>query len=540
MEYLIKSSALIIAFYVCYKVLLQRDTFFETKRWYFLTGILFAIVLPLVVIPIYITKEPINTSFIIEQTTRATTTHQVSTPFNWTLLLSTIYIIGVGVFSIRMVIQLFSLASLIFRNEKHRVGKFIYVKVNDTISPFSFFNWIVFNPSQFKDDELNHIITHEKIHATQYHSIDLLLTQIATVLFWCNPFIWLYKKALEQNLEFIADDETQKHTSCEKSYQQLLLKTSVPNYQMAFANNFYNSLIKKRITMLHTSKSHKKSQWKILAILPLLALFLISFSTKEIYAKAPSTTNLESSYKGDVTTLIISKNMSDDELDNTVKEFKKSGVVLKFSNLKRNSNGAITKISISASSKNSKAKFEAHSDKPISAIIITYNSEDDSISIGNTSPSVSSFTYEIKDGKHRVKKTEKGNNVFVHSSHSDDADSHEIIEDDDKIIIKTDGKIKTIKKSSENTFHIISDDEGELHEETIEIKKTSKKGMHIAFGENENPLILLDGKEITKQEMEALDTDTVKTIEVIKDDNNVKKYGEKAKDGVVIITSKDK
>ena len=98
--------------------------------------------------------------------------------------------------------------------------------------------------------------------------------------------VWLYKKDLKQNLEFIADKNAQANTNCKKSYQHLLLKTSVPNYQVALTNNFYNSSIKKRIVMLHKNRSHKRNQLKFLLVLPALVLFLMSFNTKEIYIQA--------------------------------------------------------------------------------------------------------------------------------------------------------------------------------------------------------------------------------------------------------------
>ena len=107
------------------------------------------------------------------------------------------------------------------------------------MSPFSFFNWIVYNPAQFSSIELEQIITHEKVHANQKHSLDILLTHISTIVLWFNPFIWFFSNVLKQNLEFIADKETPKQTSSKKSYQYTLLKTSMPSHQLALSNSFY-------------------------------------------------------------------------------------------------------------------------------------------------------------------------------------------------------------------------------------------------------------------------------------------------------------
>jgi beta-lactamase regulating signal transducer with metallopeptidase domain len=137
----------------------------------------------------------------------------------------------------------------------------------------------------FTKKELEQIITHEKVHVDQHHSIDILLTQLTCITLWFNPFIWLYNKNLKQNLEFIADKNAQSKVTCKKSYQTTLLKTSMPSHQIVLSNHFYNSLIKKRIVMLHKSKSKKINLIKYAFIIPLLAIFLMSFNTKEVYIK---------------------------------------------------------------------------------------------------------------------------------------------------------------------------------------------------------------------------------------------------------------
>ena len=260
MEYFIKSSALIIVFYLCYKVLLQRDTFFNTNRWFLLFGLIISTCLPFIVIPVYITKQ-ITTQFVSLNNTAVLESAPIIETINWTSILTTIYALGIIFLSIRFMVQLISLMLTISKGSIKKQDGYIFVETENTIAPFSFFNYIVFNPSNFKEDELDHIIIHEKVHANQHHSIDIILSHIASILFWFNPFIWLYKKDLQQNLEFIADKEALTKSQCKKSYQYVLLKSSVPQYQMALTNNFYNSLIKKRIVMLHKNRSKNRNQF---------------------------------------------------------------------------------------------------------------------------------------------------------------------------------------------------------------------------------------------------------------------------------------
>ncbi|WP_299889214.1 M56 family metallopeptidase [uncultured Lacinutrix sp.] len=271
MDYLLKANAIIILFYLCYKLFLQKETFFESNRYFLLAGIAAASITPFIVIPIYIEKN-LNTNFNIESIQTITQTETIET-FSFLNAITWVYFIGVGLFTIKFLIELISLLNIIIKNKREKQGKYTFIETNKEHSPFSFFKFIVYNPEHFTVNELNHIILHEKIHAKQYHSIDILITKIATILFWFNPFIWLYNKSLKQNLEFIADEKTQNKVENSKTYQTLLLKTLVPKHQLVLVNNFYNSLIKKRIIMLHKSKSNKLNTWKYSLILPLLALF---------------------------------------------------------------------------------------------------------------------------------------------------------------------------------------------------------------------------------------------------------------------------
>ena len=615
MEYLIKSSAILAIFYFCYNLFLQRDTFFHSNRWFFIVGLITAILIPLVVIPIYITVQP--QEFIYTVSNLAYSNENTITPFDWNRVLTTIYFLGVSIFATRLLIQIYSLISLIIRNKKQRSGKFIFVEVEDNISPFSFFNWIVFNPNQFKQTELEQIITHEKVHANQFHSIDILLIQIASVVFWCNPLIWFYKKELHQNLEFIADNEAQKQASCEKNYQHLLLKASMPNYQMALTNNFYNSLIKKRIVMLHKNRSKNRNHWKFILILPLLALFIMSFNTKEIIVDTKSSKSIINNNEviaNEIIEIIITKDFSEADFKKIKEKFADAGITIKFKGIKRNENGEIIAIKIDASSKNSNANFNANfntnSDEPIKPIKITIDNETNSISIGNSMNlhfgKGESYSFISKDGNHKIHTTGKGNNTFYFKS-----DKHDEKDHDDVFIIKKNGKVYDIKSgdslkvkynisnltwtnddgiiqrihkdkkvhtiTSDNIvididsdydieidgdteIIIIKDKDGNIvkrvviegkHENVwIEedgnsfIVKTGKKGkgnkLFFTNSGYEDSLYILDGKEVTKDKIDALDSDTIDKVEVLKGESTTKEYGKKGKDGVVIITTKKK
>ena len=244
-------------------------------------GLLTAFLIPFLVIPIYIEYTPIKLPNYIFNGAYTVPLDTGKTPLTLLDYVSIIYFIGVVFFSIRFVIQLISLGSIILQSKRKKHGRYTFVQSSNAVSPFSFFNWIVFNPKTFSESELEQIITHEKIHAKHYHSVDILIAHIACIILWCNPIVWFYNKDLKQNLEFIADEKTQRQFN-RKSYQTILLKTSMPTHQLALTNNFYTSLIKKRIVMLHQSRSKKSNQFKYALVIPLLALFLISCNSEII------------------------------------------------------------------------------------------------------------------------------------------------------------------------------------------------------------------------------------------------------------------
>ena len=207
----------------------------------------------------------------------------------------------------------------------------------------------------------------------QYHTIDVILAQIACIAFWFNPFIWLYNNDLKQNLEFIADKTAINDANCKKSYQYTLLKTSVPKHHLALTNNFYNSLIKKRIVMLHKSKSKKINLLKYSLIIPVLGLFLMSFNTKEVIIEntalpVKNEKNINSEllqinqepYK-----VIITKDASKEDLDKIKAQAKNKGVTLKFKGIKRNSKNEIIAISASFKNTNGSGNYYLTGDEPI-------------------------------------------------------------------------------------------------------------------------------------------------------------------------------
>ncbi|MBP1838824.1 M56 family metallopeptidase [Formosa algae] len=541
MDYFLKASAVITIFYVVYMFWLQKETFFNSNRWFLLAGLMVSAILPLIIIPIYIDRAPITYQFTTTSTVNVST---AQTSFSWLELGTILYSLGVLFFLIKFIIELFSLKIFISKlniNKQH--GYSMAVTTNE-ISPFSFFKYIVYNPNHFTETELTHIINHEKIHASQFHSIDILVSKLATVFFWCNPIIWLYKKALIQNLEFLADQSAMQHAPTSKVYQKLLLKTTVPIQQLALTTNFYNSLIKKRILMLNTSKSKTIHTFKYAVIIPALVLFMMSFNTKTVYNTIQSESSLQATNESELVT-IISKDNTDEYLESLVESFKSKDVILKIKNVKRNAANEIISITIDAKSKNSEITYKKDSDSPISAIKITLNIDEKTLGISaektnsdivfTASKNASKVDTNNKDAF--IVQTSDGSSITLKKLNEDLSDSNVMyISEDGKRTHVTTRSTRTVVEETQETYETNSPDEQDKNTTVVQENSTAT----VTSNNAKSILYFLDDKKITPEEMKAIDPETIAEVNVLKDQLTIDKYGDDAKDGVIkIILKKD-
>lgn len=552
MEYLLKSTAILSLFYLFYKIFMQNETFFKSIRVYFLIGFISAIAIPFIIITKYIEVEPINISNVNFVNTTSVLPSQ---NFDWMQVVFITYLIGVVFFTLRFLVQLTSLMWFIYSHSKIKNGKYYIIKTNKNTAPFSFFNYIIYNPNQFKDLELKQIITHEKTHVNQLHSLDTILSQLILIIHWFNPFVWLYNKEIQKNLEFIADDFVQNISYEKKKYQHLLLKTISPNYQMALTNNFYNSLIKKRINMLQKNRSNSAMHFKFILIIPILITFVFTFNTRVIAQQ----TKMETvEIHEDINVEIITKNFTKIDLEKLKTRLESKGIQFKYSKLKHNTQNEIISINISVkSNKNSQAKISQKGTEAIKPIKIKVDNETGIVSLGNlNSLHESNLFFTSKKGNSFVFFSDDDNvkkNKYIIMAESDN-DLH--IESDNKnhteVWISKNGdttnvkKIEIIKidKSSDKPHKIIIKNNREGDDYNVFTVKPDgmiqarHSNVNIINSDGKKPLFFVDGIEIENDKMEDIGSNNIKKVKVLKGEKAIEKYGEKAKDGVVLITTK--
>ncbi|MFV8345733.1 M56 family metallopeptidase [Flavobacterium sp. ZB4P13] len=280
--YLIKSSGLIALFYLAYYFMLRKETFFTSNRWFLLLGLLTSVVLPLVVYTKIIVVAPSSKNIDWSKIPVTNSIENDAFEINWYLIFGIAYAIGIVLFLVKFAFDFYSLSTVLKGKTIQNQADFKFIDTTENVAPFSYFNTIVYNSSLYSNSELENILEHEKVHCEQNHTVDALISRVFCILFWFNPFIWLYKKAILQNLEFIADNEATKKISDKKAYQFTLLKITTHENCVAITNHFYQSLIKKRIVMLNKNQSNKRNSWKYALILPVLVAFISLFQIEVI------------------------------------------------------------------------------------------------------------------------------------------------------------------------------------------------------------------------------------------------------------------
>ena len=95
MDYILKAAAVLFIFCACYQLLLQKETFFQANRWFLLSGLIVACVIPLIVIPVYIEYTVTNTNNFAINYNNLNTAVILEEPFDYLQLAIWTYFAGI-------------------------------------------------------------------------------------------------------------------------------------------------------------------------------------------------------------------------------------------------------------------------------------------------------------------------------------------------------------------------------------------------------------------------------------------------------------
>lgn len=223
-----KSAALLSLFWPVYVILLKKETTFSANRKFLFGGILTAGILPAVTFTRRIWKEPAS-NYSPVNFTKIPATEATSLFYLWEIA-GWIYFLVSFFLLVRLCLQLFSVVKLISAHTVEKKEDLYFIKTSAEFTPFSFFSYIFYNPNSHSKEELKLILCHEKVHVRQRNSVDILFANLTTALLWFNPLSWLYKKSIEQNLEFIADKEAVAASGEKTAYQKALVKITAGGF----------------------------------------------------------------------------------------------------------------------------------------------------------------------------------------------------------------------------------------------------------------------------------------------------------------------
>ena len=277
--YLLKLNLALIVLFGFYKLMFSGDTFFSLRRATLIGMYLVAMLVPGLNCSYWINKSVGMVSMANEYAAivlpAVTVTPGGGGAIGWETTAMTIYTMVACLLLLRFFWQLVSIVRL--RNKCRTTdinGTKVYLLESDE-GPFSFFNWIFINPTKHNRQETDEIMTHELAHCRQLHSIDVLFTELFAIVFWANPFVWLLKREVRLNLEYLADNNVLAGGTDSKKYQYHLLGLAYRKNVATISNNFNVLPLKKRIKMMNKKRTKRIAKVKYALYIPLAAALLV-------------------------------------------------------------------------------------------------------------------------------------------------------------------------------------------------------------------------------------------------------------------------
>ncbi|MFO7827416.1 MAG: M56 family metallopeptidase [Bacteroidales bacterium] len=305
---IIETVVTLAIFHFFYQRFLKKETFHQINRVYLVTTLLFAVSVPF----FHFNFDFGNISFLsfAKNSDVANTiaslkngynelgaviiygsASKVSWPFMREMLVS-IYYFGVLLSALFFMAGLIRIILLISFGKKVRYGRYRIIETKNSMVPFSLLKWIIINPEKYSSHDIKQVIAHEKIHAFQLHSLDLILIEVLVILFWFNPFIYWYRKSIREVHEYLADEAVLRNGFDKMSYQKLLFKQASGSRFIGLTSSFSYSLSKNRLKMLTMMKSKNSSKIKLALAIPMAIAFMVFFTNSADFVNASNQTEL--------------------------------------------------------------------------------------------------------------------------------------------------------------------------------------------------------------------------------------------------------
>lgn len=275
--YLLKVNAALLVFWLFYRLVFGGDTFLGMKRFCLLLLFALSFLYPWFGLPDWMGRgqQGVVVRYVADWQQAVFPVVSARVPsvpvsyFTWERALWLLYSVVALFLLVRTVVRLSTVFRFARRGKRIDCSGTPVISPGEGTAPFSFFKWIFLHPDDHTPREIQEILAHEKAHAGQWHSLDMMAGEVMCILFWFNPAVWLLRREIRQNLEFLADKNVVEAGYCRKNYQYHLLRLSHSTTNMQIVNNFNVSQLKKRIMMMNKQKTSRIGLLKYLLLLPL-------------------------------------------------------------------------------------------------------------------------------------------------------------------------------------------------------------------------------------------------------------------------------
>ncbi|WP_164122405.1 TonB-dependent receptor plug domain-containing protein [Sphingobacterium sp. xlx-130] len=507
LTYILQVNLLLAIVFLGYVLLLRKLTFYRLNRVYLFVGGGYSLFYPFLAIHSWFKEDvAIHLPLMLDYVEYYLPEQDVSILTVGHLFLAALAV-GAGILLLKLSMQLISLLRIHVYSKPSKWQHYFFRNVLFPIVPFSFFNKIYIHQDQHQDPELFDIFKHEDIHVKGLHTVDILLFEILLIGCWYNPFVWLMRKAVRQNLEFLTDQQVLDKGVDRQTYQYSLLTVTKQGATVAIGNQFNFKTLKKRIMMMNKRRSAKIELSKYAFLLPIVILAGASFTVSNAEGKIEELVETVQAIPVDAV-LPISKTEQLVSAQDTLKD-EIVGISYKADTLQV----AANEKGFPIGGTNGDQLF-IHGDVRFGDVLtvldgVPVKSEE----MKNLAPDDIESVTVLKDKSAMALYGDKGKNGVL-------------------LIVSKSGKAaKTMQ--------------GKVSGVRLGAVDTTKSGLGrvVIRGVGEmnkaNPLFVIDGREMPVDfDLSTLEASSIHSISVLKDKSAESIYGTKGKEGVVIITTK--
>ena len=271
-DFLIKSTLCLCALLAVYHLALEKEKMHQFNRFYLLFSLVFSLAIPFITIEIVLEiTNPALPKNIIKAEGATMVFAEDSTDYALISIWS-LYVLVTSLLLIRFIRNILKLTSKTKSNTAIDYKNSKLVLLKEETLPYTFLNTIFINETDYHNRKIEaELFTHELIHVTQRHTLDILLIETLKALFWFNPIFIFYKKAIQLNHEFLADEKVVKSHNNVPFYQNLLLSKANANPSYYLASNLNYSVTKKRLIMMTRTTSASRAILKKTVLIPILS-----------------------------------------------------------------------------------------------------------------------------------------------------------------------------------------------------------------------------------------------------------------------------